>query len=506
MTSSPSRNKLRIGELARLAEVSPRTIRFYVSQGLLPQPEKTHRNMAYYSESCISMIKAIKKAQTERFLPLVAIRQMLEENGFDHASLDVQEPPDIDSADMVKSGEDKSRSLENFPTEILQELSARDWAPPLKPEAGSAGEPGSEQAGGLLFDFLNDCHDNGLEWRESIEALDTIKDLTERLVECEFKVFLRRLAHQKTPSFNHFLNKEKRVIREFVNRTRERSLSRILRSHNQNLDNALFAVSDEGYGIPIEEIEDDLKKMENSLEADNPDIRVLVDLATGYSCTGALKRSASFLYRALKQDPEDVAALVRLCWYNRFSEADFLESGQFSTKRDYLAHIVSRSPEHMFGRLSLSIWFACDSLEADDSYESMRLINSSLSELRAAESMEPANLHDWCLVHYLTGLLLTCILPSLGELDKGIEALEAIRNRKDELEDYYSGRMPFFPKWLWPNLFSLLGSAYMEKNRRAEATDAFREANRFKVSPLFRKRLEENLQSANERLQRRTSV
>jgi DNA-binding transcriptional MerR regulator len=74
---------LRIGELSSLTKVSTRTIRFYVEEGLLPKPVKTHRNMAYYDPECIPKIKAIKRAQSERFLPLVVIGQMLEKSGHD---------------------------------------------------------------------------------------------------------------------------------------------------------------------------------------------------------------------------------------------------------------------------------------------------------------------------------------------------------------------------------------------------------------------------------------
>ena len=70
---------LRISELAAKSNVTPRTIRFYVQEGLLPQPIKSHKTLALYKEDCIEKIKAIKLAQTERFLPLVVIRRILEQ-------------------------------------------------------------------------------------------------------------------------------------------------------------------------------------------------------------------------------------------------------------------------------------------------------------------------------------------------------------------------------------------------------------------------------------------
>ncbi len=62
---------LRISELASKSAVTPRTIGFYVQEGLLPQPVKSRKTLALYKEDCIGKVKAIKKAQTERFLPII---------------------------------------------------------------------------------------------------------------------------------------------------------------------------------------------------------------------------------------------------------------------------------------------------------------------------------------------------------------------------------------------------------------------------------------------------
>jgi len=69
--------RLRIGELARRADVPRATIQFYVREQLLPAPVKTGRTMAYYDESCIERVKLIKELQ-RRYLPLSVIRPMLD--------------------------------------------------------------------------------------------------------------------------------------------------------------------------------------------------------------------------------------------------------------------------------------------------------------------------------------------------------------------------------------------------------------------------------------------
>ena len=80
-------NQLRIGQLAKLANVTPRTVRFYIQEGLLPKPVRIHKTMALYSRDCIDKISAIKKAQNEHFLPLMVIRNILEQNEYDYTSI-----------------------------------------------------------------------------------------------------------------------------------------------------------------------------------------------------------------------------------------------------------------------------------------------------------------------------------------------------------------------------------------------------------------------------------
>ena len=65
--SDPQREDLvKISELARLSGVSGPTIKYYIGEGLLPQPAlKTSRNMAYYDPRLVKRIKAIKALQHE---------------------------------------------------------------------------------------------------------------------------------------------------------------------------------------------------------------------------------------------------------------------------------------------------------------------------------------------------------------------------------------------------------------------------------------------------------
>lgn len=53
-------------------------VHFYISQGLVPEGKKTGRNMAYYSDAHVDRVLLVRRLQHERFLPLKAIRSLLD--------------------------------------------------------------------------------------------------------------------------------------------------------------------------------------------------------------------------------------------------------------------------------------------------------------------------------------------------------------------------------------------------------------------------------------------
>ena len=71
---------LKMKELAERSGVSSGTIKHYLREGLLPEPVKTSRNMAYYPPEFVERIRLIKQLQEERFMPLKLIRSVLDED------------------------------------------------------------------------------------------------------------------------------------------------------------------------------------------------------------------------------------------------------------------------------------------------------------------------------------------------------------------------------------------------------------------------------------------
>ena len=68
---------MKMNELERRTGVGRETIRFYIGEGLLPEPQRRARNVALYSDVHVQRLRMIRRLKEERFLPLDIIRRIL---------------------------------------------------------------------------------------------------------------------------------------------------------------------------------------------------------------------------------------------------------------------------------------------------------------------------------------------------------------------------------------------------------------------------------------------
>lgn len=78
---------MKMKELSQITGVKAPTIRYYITQGILPKPHKPHKNIAYYDESYVELIRLVKKFQKEYFLPLEVIKKAIDDLGHDNVTL-----------------------------------------------------------------------------------------------------------------------------------------------------------------------------------------------------------------------------------------------------------------------------------------------------------------------------------------------------------------------------------------------------------------------------------
>ena len=107
-----------IGELARRAGVSVRTIRYYIDEGLLPQPE-VRGKYAWFDESYLHRLKLIQQLK-DAYLPLKEIRARLEQ-------LTAAQVKQLLDPPVTGSHEPSNRGMFNLTSSMVSSTSAANY-------------------------------------------------------------------------------------------------------------------------------------------------------------------------------------------------------------------------------------------------------------------------------------------------------------------------------------------------------------------------------------------
>ncbi|HEX5525638.1 MAG TPA: MerR family transcriptional regulator [Solirubrobacterales bacterium] len=182
---------LRMRELAEASGVPAPTIKHYLREGLLPEPVKTSRNMAYYPPEFVDRIKLIKRLQEERFLPLKAIKNVLDEDP-DRAEAMLELGDQI--LDRALAGERSRTSTAEVrkrygvPKEVLDRLAELEVLTP-----NSRGYSPSDVT---IIEAISRFRAGGYDEQIGFTVYDTLryKAALEELVRQEVDVVMERLA------------------------------------------------------------------------------------------------------------------------------------------------------------------------------------------------------------------------------------------------------------------------------------------------------------------------
>jgi DNA-binding transcriptional MerR regulator len=182
---------LKMSELAEASGVSAGTIKHYLREGLLPEPVRTSRNMAYYPPEFVERIRIIKQLQEERFMPLKLIKRMLDDDPRRARALIELEDRVIERA---MAGEERRISaaevhrLYAVPREVTDRLVELEVLTPTR-----AGYSPSDAA---IVEAIARFRAGGYDERIGFTVYDTLryKRVLEQLVEEEVTVLIDRLA------------------------------------------------------------------------------------------------------------------------------------------------------------------------------------------------------------------------------------------------------------------------------------------------------------------------
>ena len=198
MTAAKAQNEemLRMGELARESGVSAATIKHYLREGLLPEPVKTSRNMAYYPAEFVDRIRLIKQLQEERYMPLRVIKDLLDEDpGRARALIELGdrllEHALASESERVRAAEVRDRY--DVPQEVLDRLAELEV---LTPD-----DNGYSPTDVIIIEAISRFRAGGYEERIGFTVYDTLryKDAMASLVKQEVDVLMERLAGEMDP-------------------------------------------------------------------------------------------------------------------------------------------------------------------------------------------------------------------------------------------------------------------------------------------------------------------
>jgi DNA-binding transcriptional MerR regulator len=182
---------LRMGELAAASGVPAATIKHYLREGLLPEPMKTSRNMAYYPREFVDRIRLIKQLQEERFMPLRVIREVLEGDPERARALVELEDRILERAlagERTRTSAAEVRQRYDVPAEVLDRLEQIEVLSP-----NSRGYTPSDVR---IIEAISRFRAGGYEQAIGFTVYDTLryKRAMEELVREEVEVLMERVA------------------------------------------------------------------------------------------------------------------------------------------------------------------------------------------------------------------------------------------------------------------------------------------------------------------------
>jgi DNA-binding transcriptional MerR regulator len=193
-TAEEGADLLRISELAERSGVPVATVRHYLREGLLPEPVKTSRNMAYYPPEFVDRIRLIKQLQEERFMPLRVIRDLLERDDAEPERLRAMVELEDRILERALAGERERiseaevRSRYEIPDEVLTRLAEVGVVTP--------DDHGYSPSDVRIVEAISRFRAGGYDERLGFTVYDTLryKRALEALVDEEVDVLTKRLT------------------------------------------------------------------------------------------------------------------------------------------------------------------------------------------------------------------------------------------------------------------------------------------------------------------------
>ncbi len=187
---------LKMSQLVEASGVPGATIKHYLREGLLPEPVKTSRNMSWYRPGTVERIRLIKRLQEERFMPLKAIKAVIEDDPEKAGAMLEVEDRIIERA---LAGEKKRTSA----AEVRRKYGVPDEALDRLAEIGilTPNSRGYSPSDVTIIEAMSRFRAGGYDERIGFTVYDTLryKRALEALVKEEVDVLMERLEGEVEP-------------------------------------------------------------------------------------------------------------------------------------------------------------------------------------------------------------------------------------------------------------------------------------------------------------------
>jgi DNA-binding transcriptional MerR regulator len=191
---------LKMSELVERSGVSAATIKHYLREGLLPEPMRTSRNMAYYPVEFVERIQLIKRLQEQRFMPLRLIKRVIDEDPDRLAAVIeledriVEQALNSDAAQRQRLSAAEVRRRYDVPQAVLDRLAELGVLTP--------GSRGYDPDDVKIVEAIGRFRAGGYDETLGFTVYDTLRyrEALEPLVAEEVRVLLDRLAGEVEPS------------------------------------------------------------------------------------------------------------------------------------------------------------------------------------------------------------------------------------------------------------------------------------------------------------------
>lgn len=196
---------MKMKQLEDRTGVGRETIRYYIREGLLPEPERPKPNVAHYSEAHVRRILTIKRLQQERFLPLSVIKSILAADpgalseavdGIPHLEhLLAERMALLDTGDGILAGD--AAKAAGIPAAEISELAAVGAISLVPTPAG----PSVRGVDAVIVGLWGQLRQIGISAENGYTPQDMklYVDFARAMAETEIRLFFDRIGSRHTP-------------------------------------------------------------------------------------------------------------------------------------------------------------------------------------------------------------------------------------------------------------------------------------------------------------------